>query len=121
MLKREAPMDKKITELARDPFSVVLEDQVLGLVVDSRSGNVLIYGAALMAWKGLVFSLIPGPTGQVLRLQYRDITIDVGWTNDAVEAAKWVDEVNRFLATKRGTAPANGQPVSSTPAGSAVG
>lgn len=102
-------MDKKITELARDPFSVILADQVLSLVVDSRSGNVLIYGAALMAWKGLVFSLIPGSTGQVLRLQYGDITIDVGWTDDVAEAASWVAAVNKFLETKREGSATNGR------------
>jgi len=100
-------MNKKIIELAHDPFSVVLADGVLGLVVDSRSGNVLINGAALMAWKGPVFTLIPAPTGQVLRLQYRDITIDVGWSDDAENAASWVEAVNRFLQKRR--TPENGQ------------
>ena len=114
-------MDKKITEFARDPFSVILADRVLGLVVDSRSGNVLIYGAALMAWKGLVFSLIPGSTGQMLRLQYRDITIDVGWTDDAAGAASWVEAVNRFLETKRGAADANGKPMPPAQVGTIVG
>ena len=101
-------MDKKITELVRDPFAVILADRDVGLVVESRSGNVLIYGAALMAWKGIAFSLVPDPRGQLLRLQYRDITIDVGWTEDVADAASWVQDVNRFLATKRDSTLPNG-------------
>ena len=114
-------MDKKITELVRDPFAVVLADRDVGLVIDSRSGNVLIYGAALMAWKGIAFSLTRAATGQVLRLQYRDITIDVGWTEDLVETATWVDEVNRFLETKRDSTVPSGHGVPQPSAGAIVG
>jgi len=104
-MTEEAAMDSKITELSRDPFSVVLADRILGLVVDARTGDILMRGAILFAWKGLVFSLISAPIGQELRLQYRDITIDIGSTDDAEAAASWVESVNAFLATKRTVEP----------------
>ena len=81
---------------------------------------MLIGSAVLFAWKGLVFSPIPAQSGNDMRLQYRDITIDVGWTDDLVEAAKWVEDVNRFLDTKRGVAEANGKLISPALAGSTV-
>ena len=113
-------MDKRIRKLSRDPFYVASTGG-LSLVVDTATGNILMGSAVLFAWKGLVFSLIPAQTGDVLRLQYRDITIDVGWTDDLVEAAKWMEDVNRFLATKRDAGPANGQVVPQAPAVSGVG
>ena len=76
MAGRETAMDKRITKLSRDPFYAASASG-LWLVVDRPTGNVLIGSAVLFAWKGLVFSLIPAQTGSDLRLQYRDITIDV--------------------------------------------
>ena len=113
-------MDNRITKLSRDPFYAASANG-LSLVVDTRTGDILMGSAGLRAWKGLVFSLIPVPTGQLLRLQYREITIDVGWTDDADDAANWVDAVNRFLETKRGAAAANGKPMPQGTTESAVG
>ncbi len=93
-------MDNRITKLSRDPFYAASANGVR-LVVDTPTGDILMGSAGLRAWKGLVFSLIPAPTGSILKLQYRDITIEVGSTEDIVEVAKWVEDVNRFLATKR--------------------
>lgn len=113
-------MDNRITKLSRDPFYAASASG-LSLVVDSRTGDILMGSAGLRARKGLVFSLIPEQTGHLLRLQYRDITIDVGWTEDTEEAASWVEAVNRFLETKRGAADANGKPMPSKPVGSTPG
>ena len=100
-------MHKKIAELSYDPFSVVLDGRILGLVVDSRTGDILMGSAVLHAWKGLAFSLAPGPAEQMLKLQYRDITIDMGFVDDATDAAAWVESANRFLAGKKTAAAPN--------------
>ena len=114
-------MLKQIVNLPREPFHVDLIDRPVRLFVDPRTGDIFYDNAVLRAWKGLVFSLIQEQTGHVLRLQYRDITIDVGWTAEAADAAKWVEDVNRFLATKRDSAPPNGRVSPAAPAESAVG
>ena len=114
-------MLKQIVNLPREPFHVDLIDRPVRLFVDPRTGDILYDNAVLRAWKGLVFSLIPGSTGQVLRLQYRDITIDIGWTEDTTDAANWVEAVNRFLETKRGPAVVNGTASPAAPAASAIG
>ncbi len=113
-------MDSKIVELARDPYSVVLADRVVPLVVDPPTGDIFLGSPVLHASKGLAFSLVPGPTGQMLRLQYSTITIDIGCTDGVADPASWVEAVNAFLATKRDTPLPNGQPMLQTPAGSPV-
>jgi hypothetical protein len=113
-------MDKQITKLTRDPFYVA-SSSGLSLAVDPHSGDIFMGSPVLRAAKGLVFSLIPGPAGHLLRLQYVDITIDIGWTADTADAASWVEAVNRFLETKRSSGLANGTPIAPVPAGSAVG
>src|SRR4029077_8275802 len=102
-------MLKQIVNLPREPFHVDLIDRPVHLFVDPRTGDILYDNAVLRAWKGLVFSLAPAARGQLLRLQYRDITIDIGWTDDAEDAASWVEAVNRFLETKRDAAVPNAQ------------
>jgi hypothetical protein len=113
-------MDNRITKLALDPFYAASANG-LSLFVDARTGDIVMGSAGLRAWKGLVFSLKPEQTGHLLRLQYRDITIDVGWTEDAADAASWVEAVNAFLATKKDAAPPNGRVTPQTPAESAIG
>ena len=112
--------DYRITKLLRDPFYAASTSEI-SLVVDSSTGDIFMGSPVLRARKGLVFSLIPGHAGHLLRLQYVDIAIDVGWTEDAKDAASWVEAVNRFLETKRGAADANGKPMPPTPAGSTIG
>ena len=67
-------MDNRITKLSRDPFYAATSNGV-SLVVDPLTGDISMGSPVLRAWKGLVFSLIPEPTGHLLRLQYRDIKI----------------------------------------------
>ena len=111
-------MDKQMVKLWRDPFCA---DGAVRLFVDPPTGDILMGGAVLYAWKGLEFSLIPAPPGSILKLQYRDITIEVGWTDDVVEAANWVEEVNRFLEGKRDAAAQNGRVAPQASAQSAIG
>ena len=98
-------MVKQIVKLSRSPFYVSLVDRPIRLFVDPPTGDILFDNAALHASRGLAFSLIPEPTGHLLRLQYCDINIDVGSTDDAEAAASWVEAVNAFLATKRAAEP----------------
>jgi hypothetical protein len=113
-------MVRNIAKLSRDPFFV---DAGEGgwYFIEPRSGD-LKWGSALMrASKGLAFSLTPEPGGQLLRLQYADIVIDIGWTENAVDAANWVAAVNGFLVTKRDAAPPNGRIAPQAPTESAIG
>jgi hypothetical protein len=113
-------MDNRITKLSRNPFYAAATSGI-SLVVDSATGDIFMGSPVLRARKGLVFSLIAGDAGHLLRLQYVDITIDVGWTDDVEDAATWVEAVNRFLATKRDVVPPNGRVVPQAPAESAFG
>src|SRR5712692_4392024 len=114
-------MDRRIVKLSCDPFSVDAGKGRGWYFVNPDNGDVLFGSAVMRASKGLTFSLIPEPAGRLLRLQYVDIIIDIGWTDDAADATSWVEAVNRFLETKRGAADANGQPMPPTSAESTVG
>ena len=114
-------MDKRIVKLTRDPFVVDLGRECGWWFVDPGTGNILFGSAGLQAWKGLAFYLVPDSKGHHLKLRYNDFTYDIGWTDDAVDAASWVEAVNRFLETKQGAADANGKPMPLTPSRSTVG
>ena len=123
-------MDKRITKLSRDPFFVGLADRPISMFVDPPTGDVLIdegngqtrmNGAALHADKGIRFSCTPTDSGCVVRVHCLTFVWEAGWTEDATDAASWVEEVNQFLESKRGTANVNGKPMPLTPTGSAVG
>jgi hypothetical protein len=113
-------MAKRIVKLCRDPYAVDLEEGGGWYMVDPRTGDVLYGSAVFHADRGLSFSLTSGTTGHDLRLQSPSSTFEIGWTDDAADAASWVDAVNRFLETKRGAAETNGK-ATSVPAERAVG
>jgi hypothetical protein len=118
LARKEKPMIKRIVKLSRDPFSVDLGKEGGWYFIDSRTGDVLFGCAAFHASNGLTFSLTPEQTGYLLKLQSRECTFDIGWTDDA-DAANWVEAVNRFLETKGGAAaPTNGMAMPTTPAAS---
>ena len=103
-------MDKRITKLSRDPYYVGLADRPISMFIDPPTGDVLIdegngkarmYGAVLHADNGIRFSCTPADSGCVVKVHCKTFVWEVGWAEDAVEAAKWVQDANTFLAMKK--------------------
>lgn len=123
-------MDKRIARLSRDPFYVSLVDRAISMYVDADSGDVFIdegagkgrmNGAGLYADQGTKFLIEPAESGCILKIACGTFVWEAGWTGDVADAAKWVGDVNRFLATKRESTVPNGQVVSQSPAQGAIG
>ena len=123
-------MDKRITKLSRNPFFIQLADQPISMYVDSDSGDLFIdegpgkgrmNGAGLFADEGTRFLCVPAESGCVVKVACGSFIWTAGWTTDAVDAASWVDAVNRFLETKRGPAVGHGTETTSAPAVSSIG
>jgi hypothetical protein len=130
MVTLEANMNKRIAKLVRDPFHIKLTDRPISIYVDRDTGDIFIdegagkgrmNGAAIPAFKGPKFTCSPSDSGWLIKLECMTFVWEAGWTDDAADAASWVEAVNRFLETKRGAADANGKPMPPTPAGSVVG
>jgi hypothetical protein len=113
-------MIRNIVKLSRGPFCIDAGKGHGWYFIEPQSGDLKFGSAVMRASKGLSFGLSPEADGVLLRLQYADIVMDIGWTADAVDAASWVDAVNRFLETKREPAVVNGTPMPTMSTGSAV-
>jgi hypothetical protein len=122
-------MSKHISELLRDPFSVSLADRAISMFIDPGTGAIFIdegagndrmNGAAIPAAKGPHFSCTLTDSGCVLKVQSGTFAWEVGWVEDAIDAANWVEAVNRFLATKKDPATPNGRVVPQAPVESAI-
>ena len=92
-------MDRRIVKLMRDPFIADLGKGGGWWFVEPTTGDILFGSAVLHAWRGLAFSLVPGPVSCGLWLQYADSKFEIGSTDEA-EADSWVEAVNAFLASK---------------------
>jgi hypothetical protein len=120
----EKSMDKRIAKLSRGPFFVSLVDRAISMYIDEDSGDLFIdegagagrmNGAGLYADQGTRFVVEPTESGCILKLVCGTFVWEAGWTDNAEDAANWVDAVNRFLETKRGAAATNGKPIPPTP------
>jgi hypothetical protein len=111
-------MNKRIAKLVRDPFHIKLTDRPISMYVDRDTGDIFIdegagngrmNGAAIPAFKGPKFTCSPSNSGWLIKLECTTFVWEAGWTDDAADAASWVEAVNRFLATKKDMAATNGR------------
>lgn len=104
-------MDKRITKFSCDPYFIGLTDRPISMYIDADSGDLFIdegigddrmNGAGLFADEGTRFVCESGNGRSVVKLICGSFSWDAGWTPNEIEAATWVDAVNRFLESKRG-------------------
>jgi len=104
-------MDKRITRLASDPYTVSLADRECSLFIDPQSAQIFMdEGAGEGRVNGAVFTPANGPrfstraangsSGQELILAYCGVEVAVGSTDSSHELDRWAQQANAFLKSK---------------------
>src|SRR6185312_6180749 len=100
-------MDKRITKLASDPYTVSLADRECSLFIDPLSAQIFMdEGAGEGRINGAVFTPANGPRfstrtasgtfGQELILAYCGVEVAVGSMDSSRDLDRWAEQANAF-------------------------